>query len=213
MARQNQVDRLVLDYALSDLPNLEATLACVRTFPKIAVEVASRFTILLKDRLARDGDSKWKIQIRTDAAAGPDGERVSITMPDWSDLRVVLAHDWPVPYGSNGSCYAYLQVRGSPPAAQAISTTEAETFRAVLIPILHAQCGNGREDSSWWPYWYQWIEEYGDWSNPDVILELAKGDCAVEFFVAALVRLARSVEEAIEVTKAARGKNSRRRRK
>jgi hypothetical protein len=196
MARQNEEDRLVVEHALRDVSALEVTLACVRAFPSLAIEVTSHFTAALEERLNQEGAGQWQIRSHRDPLSGPEGERIAITKDGWGRLRVVLAHERSVPYDSQGPCTVYFQVREALANGPGKRDSDAENFRARLLPILNAACGKGREDSIWWPKWYRSAGQYARWDDPDVLLELAKKGPALEYFLKELTRTVRAVEEA-----------------
>jgi hypothetical protein len=197
MARQHEENQRVVDYAFRDGPNLEVTLACVRAFPEVAAEVVARLTAALEQRLNEEGAGQWRVRAYRDAQGGPDFERLSITKDGWGDLRVVLTHDHAVPYDNQGRCAAYFQVRELPVKEIGQPSPGAEGFRARLIPILNERCGKGREDSGWWPKWYQYAGEFTRWDDPDVLLALSKNDQKdLDFFENSLATMMHAVEQA-----------------
>jgi hypothetical protein len=93
---------------------------------------------------------------------------------------------------------AYTQVREMHVDQVTGPSPEMVAFRTRLIALLNARCGRGREDSIWWPKWYQCEGQYSRWDDPAVLLELAKKDRAMEYYASTLVIMVHAVEEVRE---------------
>jgi hypothetical protein len=194
MARQRQDNNVIVQYVLQDTSTLEVAMACARAFPEMAVAVCSSFTTALEERLSDEGGGQWIIHLQNDADGGPDGERIAITKGGWGRLRVVLAHDKPIPVDKVG---VYVQVRDTPVNDPLGRGADAEELRTRLIPVLNARCGKGDRVSAWWPEWYRYLAKYSRWDDPDVLLELHKKQEALDCVSIELIKVMRSVEEVL----------------
>jgi hypothetical protein len=179
------VANVVLEHALRDEENLRAFFVVVSAFDAVAGRILADFTRVLVERLRQELGAGW--QVESDA----ESEKVWIRKADWpvgptpqESLRVALAHDQALP------CVVYFTARQ---ARKVPDDTKAQR----IAKALDADCGLGKRNGEWWPYWYRYEDDRADWRSTKVLLELWQKGEAVEHFANRLVRMAKAVESAV----------------
>jgi PD-(D/E)XK nuclease superfamily protein len=191
--RKNMETDVVVNHAMSGNANMALFLEVVKAFNAVANRIISEFTKELAGRLESElgklGGGWW---VKNDSSGGEGeelGEAVAIGKKDWpggpawkDSLRVVLAYDHPKP------CAVYFSARRQP---RLVCDAEADR----IAEELSKQCGPGRRDGAWWPYWYRYEKMKTSWSDPDVLLELGQKDL-LDHFVCRMRRMAKAVDSA-----------------
>ncbi len=174
---------IVMNHALRDEESLRTYFDTVAAFDAVAGRIVTDFTEVLVERLRQELGAAW--QVMSDAP----WEKVWIRKADWpvgptaqESLRVALAHDQALP------CVVYFTARQDGKAHDA----KAQRIAAAL----DADCGPGKRNGEWWPYWYRYEDCLTDWRSTNVLLKLWQKGEAVDHFANRLVRMAKAVDSA-----------------